>query len=532
MKQVHNKHDIETEYKDYLRDESRMEGQADIVAFPETEEDLQTLMAQANKEQRFVTVQGARTGITGGAVSQGGMVVSCVRMNRFLGLRQENEAFYLRLQPGVLLADLRKAVAACDFDTEDWSATSLQALAAMKEMGPWFFSPDPTEDSASLGGMVACNASGACTFRYGSTRNHVAALRVVLSDGQVLTLKRGDPCAEGRSFTLQTEQGRLIQGVLPDYRMPAVKSAAGYFVEDNVDLVDLFIGAEGTLGVVSEIEVRLLPRPEQLCGVVAFFDRMEDALSFVVTLREKTATKETGRPAAMEWFDEYALNLLRTALQESPGMVDIPELKDRYRWAVYVEFHEHSEEALDDAIVGMCEILEACGGNEDWTWIAMDDHEQERLKAFRHAVPETVNSRIDQRRKQYPNLTKLGTDMSVPDDKLAAVMSLYRDGLAKAGLEYVIFGHVGNNHVHVNILPRDPAEYQQGKALYLEWANTVVGWGGSVSAEHGIGKLKVRFLETMYGIDGVNSMRQLKRLFDPDERLNRGNLFQQEEACT
>jgi D-lactate dehydrogenase (cytochrome) len=115
--------------------------------------------------------------------------------------------------------------------------------------------------------------------------------------------------------------------------------------------------------------------------------------------------------------------------------------------------------------------------------------------------------------------------MSVPDNELENVMRMYHEGLAQAGLEYVIFGHIGNNHVHVNILPRSMAEYAKGKALYLDWARQVVAMGGSVSAEHGIGKIKTEFLKLMVGDTGIAEMRKLKALFDSNGLLNPGNLF-------
>ena len=171
------------------------------------------------------------------------------------------------------------------------------------------------------------------------------------------------------------------------------------------------------------------------------------------------------------------------------------------------------------------EQMTACGGGADATWLATTDRELERLKYFRHAVPEAVNLLIDERRKTVPGLPKLGTDMAVPDAALERVWALYHEGLARHGLDYVIFGHVGNNHLHVNILPRTLAEYETGKSLYLEWAEAIVGMGGTVSAEHGIGKFKVALLQTLYGAEGVAQMRAVKRAFDPEGLLNRGNLF-------
>jgi D-lactate dehydrogenase (cytochrome) len=149
----------------------------------------------------------------------------------------------------------------------------------------------------------------------------------------------------------------------------------------------------------------------------------------------------------------------------------------------------------------------------------------ERMKKFRHAVPEAVNLTIDERRKTEPQITKLGTDLAVPDDCLERIIRLYRDGLSQAGLQSVMFGHIGNNHLHVNIIPANLEQYDAGKKLYLEWARAVVAMGGTVSAEHGIGKLKTEMLKIMYGEEGVREMLGVKRVFDPELRLNRGNLF-------
>ena len=140
-------------------------------------------------------------------------------------------------------------------------------------------------------------------------------------------------------------------------------------------------------------------------------------------------------------------------------------------------------------------------------------------------MPEAVNLLIDERKRSNAELTKLGTDMSVPDEHLEAVIAMYNAGLRENGLESVIFGHIGNNHVHVNILPNSIEEYDRGKSLYLTWARQIVELGGSVSAEHGIGKIKVAFLKLMYGEEGIAQMRALKRLFDPEMALNVGNLF-------
>ena len=132
---------------------------------------------------------------------------------------------------------------------------------------------------------------------------------------------------------------------------------------------------------------------------------------------------------------------------------------------------------------------------------------------------------IDERRRRDSSITKLGSDMAVPDEHLGDVVALYRSSLAEAGLESAAWGHIGDNHLHVNVLPRSAAEHAAGERLFAMWAAEVSRMGGAVSAEHGVGKLKRAFLEEMYGRRGVAEMARVKLAFDPAGRLGRGNLF-------
>ena len=154
----------------------------------------------------------------------------------------------------------------------------------------------------------------------------------------------------------------------------------------------------------------------------------------------------------------------------------------------------------------------------------------EKLKTFRHAVPELVNATIDERRRRHPDLAKLGTDMSVPDARLGHILARYENDLAAAGLENLIFGHIGANHLHVNILPRTPADYAAGRDLYTRWAAQIIAWGGSISAEHGIGKIKRDLFRQMAGDAALARMRALKKILDPDTLLNPGNILEPSET--
>ena len=182
-------------------------------------------------------------------------------------------------------------------------------------------------------------------------------------------------------------------------------------------------------------------------------------------------------------------------------------------------------EAQLEGAEALLELLEASGSSADTAWSATSPVEIERLKAFRHALPEAINRLIGARALACPGLTKLGTDFAVPDEALAPLMEAYREIMTEAQLEYVIFGHIGNNHLHLNILPRNLAEYQRGKKIYQDLARRVLEWGGTVSAEHGIGKLKKPLLELMLGASGLEAMRLVKKVFDPETLLNPGNIF-------
>jgi D-lactate dehydrogenase (cytochrome) len=477
---------------EYLRDESHYTGWAESISFPASEQEAREHLAEARASGKLVTVQGARTGITGGAVPEGGHILNLSKMRRVVSARQD----LVSVEPGLALSELRAAV-------REHTA------------GRFFFPPDPTETSASIGGMISCNASGACSLAYGPIRRYVERLRVILADGSVVEVRRGLHRARGRRFEIFTDSGTRISGEVPSYVMPSVKNAAGYAAGENLEMVDLFIAAEGTLGVIVGADLKLLPSPAAQLAILAFLPGDTSALNLVEAIRGSGA-------AAVEFFDRKTISLLRQYV--APG-TPRPDLPPQAISAVYVEYHGATESLLEQRLVELCDCIERSGGSADDAWLASGDREMERMKQFRHAVPEAVNQWVAEQKKIEPSLTKLGTDLAVPDVHLRRVMALYWEGLERAGLPYVIFGHIGNNHLHVNILPRSRQEYERGRELYGQWAASVVQMGGTVSAEHGIGKLKREFLRRMFGDAGIAEMRRLRAAFDPRGTLNRGNLF-------
>ncbi|NLB55813.1 MAG: FAD-binding oxidoreductase [Lentisphaerae bacterium] len=512
----------------YLQDESKTKGSADRLFLPETEAQLINILQASADSGIPVTFSGARTGITAGAVPSGGWVVGFEKMTGFTGMSfdESKNTFRLKCKPGNSLNDINAALVNPDsVCTDGWCDESIKALEHFKTSKPQIFPPDPTERTASIGGMVACNASGARTFFYGPTRNFITGLRIILAGGFLLELKRGNYFAdEEGNFTLNIAGATIRQGKLPKYVMPKIKNTAGYFVKPGMDLIDLFIGAEGTLGAFSEIEIQLIPPPNEIISVIAFFPSEPDAFRFIHKSREIERTNSLPKLLSLEYFDPNSLNLLREQKELVGESSHIPELSTESVAAVSIELAS-SEENMENDAMELLELLEECNSNPDKAWSAFDEQDLQHLKLFRHALPESINQRIGERATRHPGLTKLGTDIVVPDECLIEMFSHYRNVLDNAGLEYVIFGHIGNNHAHVNILPNDLDEYRVGHNAYIELAEKAVAMGGSVAGEHGIGKLKTDMLLIMYKQQAIDEMRALKKVFDPDLVLNKGNIF-------
>jgi D-lactate dehydrogenase (cytochrome) len=512
------------EYAKYLTDESRQSGQAAALAFPGSTAEVCATVLAARARGWSITVSNARTGIAAGAVPTGGLLLSLERLHGIRALRLgPATSILVHCEAGVSLAEVQKGVRTGVFaDSGTWDPDSAAALSTLRQ-GRYVYPPDPTETSAAIGGTIACNASGAHSFRYGPTRPYVDALTVVLMDGRVLDLQRGQAQAapDGR-FGIRQADGQVSWGRIPSYVWPRTKNAGGYYAEPGMDLLDLLIGSEGTLGIITEAVVRAIPAPEASCAVMTFWPTESAALRFTRAVREQR--QELGLEA-VEYFGPDALRLLRQRRAQLGAVSGVPEcLPATADCAIYLDIGTDSAR-LAPVLEQLIAVVSAQGGDPESCWSAMADDERERLRIFRHALPETVNARIAEIRRRHPTVTKLGTDMAVPDDGLEQVLAMYRSHLDQAGLPYVVFGHIGDNHLHVNILPEDPQQYALGKRIYRQFAEAVVAMGGSPAAEHGIGKLKTAFLEILYGAAGVRQMRAVKAVFDPDSRLGAGTLF-------
>ena len=471
------------EIETFLTDASFIrEGHADRVVLPETVEEVSEVLANANRDRVPVTVSGAGTGTVGGRVAFGGIVLATDKLNRIKQIVHEERGGFAVVEAGVILSDLQRAV-------------DQEAL---------LYPPDPTERGCFVGGNVATNASGARTFKYGPTRSYIRRLKVVLASGELLDLRRGEVRADARGRICLDKS---IEVQLPHYRMPATrKNATGYFVAPEMDAVDLFIGSEGTLGVICEVEVKLLPKPEGLLSGVVFFANEADVLALVQEVRAHVDAR------AIEFFDEESLRFLREKYPTIPAEA-----------VAAIFFEQETTAETDDAVLNQwLALLDQHHALAD-SWFATNEQDQAKLREFRHQLPVLMNEWFAHYRQR-----KVSTDMSVPDDAFPGLFHLYKETLRSSGLRYTIFGHIGDNHVHVNILPRDETEGARAREMYVEFLKYAASVGGTLSAEHGVGKLKRDYLHLFYTDDQLREMAAVKKALDPNGILGRGNILSEE----
>ena len=483
-----------------LHDESRMmaAGVAS-VAEPATLDELRSVLRWHAEHGHRVTVSGARTGVVGGAVPETSThLVSVARLR------------------GVIDIDLNSTPPTVGA----LAGTTLRELQAEIEtrVPGWALPLDPTETGASVGGMVATNAAGSRAFRFGATRDWVDGLTVELASGRTLSLRRGIDRAAGNALTVADgSEPRTVH--LPAIPKPRTKNAIGYGFTPGGDAVDLFIGSEGTLGVVSEVTFRLMPIVESRLLLVQCLASVDQAFALVEAVRRDPELRTT----ALEFLDARSHELARET--GKPAVERVLSHAPAGSCSVFGEFGYDDQAGLEATVERVLAHVAAVGGDEAAGLAGTDDQVLRDIRTFRHAVPERINATLARRREQHPTLHKVATDMAVENSDLRWVYDLYSSRLTASGLDHAIFGHVGNNHFHVNILPKDEAELQRAKAIYAEFARALVARGGCVSAEHGIGRLKKPFLAVQYDASTLDAMRAAKRWLDPQWRLNPGVLI-------
>jgi len=499
-------------YAQYLSDESRLAAdRIEAIHFPTTADQVAAAVRAVRKAGRRLAVSGARTGITGAAVPLGAQeIISLEQVKPTPVVRRDDAGWVVRVGAGTTLAELNDALShgLCEYPDG-------------KPERPVFYPVDSTETSAHLGGTIATNASGARTLYYGPTRRWVQALTIVTADGRILELERGQVRAADGALLYRRADGTDVELRIPELPLPATKHTAGYHLRRNMDALDLFIGSEGTLGIIVGATLRLAEKPAHRLFLTQFVDDQQTAVDRVGAVKRHAVLE----PLALEYIGPRALRLLRSQGRRTPAYLEVERLPDEAGAILYLELPFADEDELDATYEALREVLALVGLMPGQSWAGFTERDMGQMKRLRHAVPESVNAIIGRRKRAVPELHKVGTDMAVPDAALGEMMDLYAERLGASGLDHVIFGHIGSGHVHVNILPESVDELVRAGELYEEFAREAVRLGGSVAAEHGIGRIKKKFLPIQFSAEQIAAMRAVKAALDPDGILNPGVLF-------
>ena len=418
----------------------------DVAVLPESTDEVAAVMRVASELGVPVVPRGMGSGLAGASIAfDGGIALSLTRLNRILDIDPENRT--ARVEAGVVTADLQ---------------------AEVEKLG-LFYPPDPSSNRQStIGGNIACNAGGPRCLKYGVTGDYVMGLSVVLPDGQVL------------------ETGGK-----------AIKNVVGY------DLTSLFIGSEGTLGVITQALLRLVTKPQSVRTARAEFPALDDASRTINAILAAGIV-----PATIELMDETAIACIEDAMHLGLPL-DVEAL-------LILETDGSDEEAVRREIEGVARICRDNGARQ--VIVARDEAERASLWRARRSVSPSLA-------RKAPN--KLGEDITVPRSAIPEAVRRIKAISARHGLPIVVFGHAGDGNLHPNILfdKRDEAQWATVERMVGEIFAMALELGGTLSGEHGVGTLKRPYMEQALGPLSLEVQRRIKRALDPGNVLNPGKVL-------
>jgi D-lactate dehydrogenase (cytochrome) len=428
----------------HSRDESHHDAcLPEVVVWPAGSEEVSKILGYANENLIPVTCWGSGSSLEGNPIPiRGGIVLDFSLMDRILDIREED--FQADVEPGVIYQDLNQK---------------------LRHKG-LFFAPDPGAH-ATLGGMIANNASGTRTVRYGSTRHNTLRLRVALVDGTII-----------------------------DLGTRASKTSSGF------DLINLFVGSEGTLGIVVEATVRLVGLPGAFSAAVASLPSVEACSRAVFQIMLAGLN-----PAALELMSPECIDVMNQ--ERDLGLPVSPTL--------FMEFHGAAESHLADILSMARGICEEEGGTAFQTGLGLA--ERDRLFKARHELSEMI-------RRKYPDRTHTTADVAVPISAYPEIIAWGRVALDKAGIPGYIFSHAGDGNLHLVFMGKtgDEGEWKQIGKIYDELVGRALELGGTSTGEHGVGLGKRKYMSAEHG-RSLAWMRKIKELYDPQGILNPGKIF-------
>ncbi len=476
-------------YQSYLSDESQLSGFSNDIVFPDNMDDICNILKQVNKDGKTVTVQGARTGVVGGAVPQGGLVLNVSKMNRILDKTENANAFTLRVQAGVTLEQIEEAANADDL----------------------FFAPNPTEATATIGGVFASNALGPNGLFYGASSTHIQALSWITPRGERWALARGNYRFKANKCALPDGAEIVIPADLPH---SPVK-----FFDESMDLIDFLAGSEGALGLAAEFELKLLPLPKEVWGVVYFFNNAEQASAFAKKLFDWKKNEHNADLIAAEFYDSGVVKLIDASRQSCALLKNLPSFPKNVSAAIYTELSGDNGETLEEALMQHLDYFSHVGGEEENTWAESGFSSIRRFRELRHAIPSILNEMVtpdlENQQKRWE------TDFSGAPEMFDDFLKIYNQTRADVGLKRLIYGHILQNNMHLALLPETPEQQRICKDLVYRISQWVMQNNGFLITENGIGLLKQSLVHDFMPAKVADTIEKIRLHFDPNNCMKR-----------
>ena len=416
-------------------------GQATAIYFPTSQEDVVELMQAVRKNHQKLITIGGHTGLSGATFPDNNQVLmSLEKMNRIIKL--DTETMTLTVEAGVTIAEISEFLAET----------------------PYFYAPDPGSKAASIGGNAATNAGGMRAVKYGVTRDNIRAMRVILADSRKLRV------------------GSINR-----------KDSSGY------DLKDIFIGSEGTLGVITELDLKIQPKPKFSRDILLGFESLMQLSPKVFEILASGLV-----PATLEFFERDSMAYSERALQ-----LNFPDLSGQA--FLLITLDGNAEQQLENELDYLASL-------SDEALILKDEQTRHAVWQLRGAIV----SSVELESIQEP------LDVVVPVNKIAPTIIALKQMAIEANLSAIFFGHAGDGNIHANIIKNDltDEEWTEKLEAYLDELYAYVAKvGGKPSAEHGIGLLKKPYFQKYIGTSELVAMKAIKRAFDPENILNPGKIF-------
>ncbi len=351
----------------------------------------------------------------------------------------------------------------------------LEHIIRRESANRYFLPPLPTEKTATIGGAIASGGAGPLCFRYGTLRDYVDGAEICDSKGDLASYSK-EECANIFSFPM-----------------------------------------EGMLGIITSITLRLEEKPPAICALLFPFESEEIALKFADIAAKNDAV------AALEYMDCRTIEIIESQKADMRAIADLPNVPRGTNGCIYIEAFASDEDELDDALMMLLGECIELGADADNVLAMSTESQIEQLRAFRHAASECVNTLVKQYNREDSTVCKLSLDIRWTADCDIDSVSLYRSKLTPSGLDYCIFGHIGNRAVYVNIISHDENEREKGEELFAQIISQAYNMGAQAFLEHGVGKIKARLFQTAAPKNIQEAVAKLKHEFDPCDMWNPGN---------